>query len=1179
MPQPTFVHLHVHSHYSLLDGVGKIDELINMAKEHNAPAIALTDHGAMYGAIEFYQKCLRAGIKPIIGVEFYVAPNSRHDKRSQTERSYHLILLAKNEIGYHNLLKLVSIGHLEGFYYKPRIDWECLEKYSEGLIALSACLSGEIPRLILAGKYNQAKERAMAHNKLFGEGNYYLELQAHPNLPDQVAVNKELIRLSRETGIPIVATNDVHYLRAADREVQDVLLCLQTKHKKQDSGRMNMLDDDYSFRSPEDMAQAFADTPEAISNTVKIAEACNLELKMNEVLLPHFDVPQGFTAQSYLRQLCLEGLVKRYGKTYDEIDVVYRERLEYELEIIDKMGFPDYFLIVADFINWAKSQAIVVGPGRGSAAGSLVCYLIGITELCPIAYDLLFERFLNPERVSMPDIDTDFADTRRDEVINYVADKYGRDHVSQIITFGTMAARAAIRDVGRVLGVSYDFCDKLAKMVPMFMKLPEALEQVSELRQIYKESPQAKQILDYAQRLEGSARHVSTHACGVLITKELLTEYTPIQYASSTDRTIVCQYSLHSIEDLGLLKMDFLGLKNLTIIESALKIIKATKGIEININKIPLDDERTFELFQRGETTGVFQFESSGMKRYLRDLKPTNLEDIIAMVALYRPGPMEWIPDYIAGKHGRKKLSYLHPKLEPILAKTYGVAIYQEQVMEIARSLAGFTMGQADILRKAVGKKISKLLAEQKEKFIAGCVANGISQTLAQKIFSFIEPFAGYGFNRSHAACYAMVAYETAYLKANYPTAFMAALLAADQQNSDRVAIEIEECGRMGIEVRPPDINQSFDSFTVVDENLVDHPTIRFGLLAIKNVGEHIAKVIKDERKRGGPYRDMGDFLRRINDKDLNRKSLESLIKAGAFDSWFDRRQLLENIDVLLKYNKEASQNSLSGQHSLFAGVDGLDDLPLSLKPAPLADRQVKLSWERELLGMYITEHPFTDYRRELKSIIVPIKNLANKARGEVVNIGGMIISSKKVITRENQFMLFVKVEDDTGSLEIIVFPKLLETTRDVWQEGQPILCRGKISNKDNERKIVADKAIVLNLHNLSADVDSFRQLTGRFKSMKPGFLAVKPRSYKVQSSDLVLKSPKAVKLILQQPISQAQLIKLKEILLHHPGPYQVYLEVFFNGTKQKIATGVQVECGPELSAELKAGFAEAIKF
>ncbi|MFA6995109.1 MAG: DNA polymerase III subunit alpha [Patescibacteria group bacterium] len=764
----SFVHLHNHSHYSLLDGLTKLDEMINYAKEQGSPAVALTDHGSMYGIIEFYQKAKKAGIKPIIGVETYLVPGSRWDKNTRDDRGYHLLLLAKNLAGYRNLIKLVSLAHIEGFYYKPRIDWEILEKYHEGLIASTACLAGEIPRLITADKSAVAAQRIKEYQQLFGKGNFYLEIQDHPELEDQIKVNQQLIKFSRELNIPLIATNDVHYLRKEDAEAQDILLCLQNKKKITDTDRMKMLGHgDYSMRSNVDMINAFKETPEAIKNTLKIAEECNVEIELGNIQLPHFEVPVGYDGNSYLRKWCEEGISKRFPEADSEVLTKIKERVDYELEVIAKMGWPSYFLIVADFINWAKDNKIVVGPGRGSAAGSMVCFLTGITNLDPLKYDLLFERFLNPERISMPDIDMDFADIRRAEVLNYVEEKYGHDHVAQIITFGTMAARAAVRDVGRVLDEPYEYCDKISKSIPMFMKLDEALKAVPELREMYSKEPAAKRILDYAKRLEGVARHASTHACGVLITKNPLTEYVPIQYASSSDRSIISQYSLHPIEDLGLLKMDFLGLKNLTIIESTLKIIKNTRGLEINIDNIPLDDPATYKLFQNGETTGVFQFESTGMKRYLRDLKPTEFEDIIAMVALYRPGPMEWIPDYIAGKHQTKKVVYLHQKLAPILEKTYGVAIYQEQVMQIARDLAGFTMGQADVLRKAMGKKIASLLAEQKEKFIEGCVKNGVYQELGEKVFSFIEPFAGYGFNRSHAACYAMIGYQTAFLKAH----------------------------------------------------------------------------------------------------------------------------------------------------------------------------------------------------------------------------------------------------------------------------------------------------------------------------------------------------------------------------------------------------------------------------
>ncbi|MCK5211178.1 DNA polymerase III subunit alpha, partial [Candidatus Parcubacteria bacterium] len=925
-----FAHLHVHTHYSLLDGLTKIDELIKAVKQDGSQAVAITDHGVMYGVIEFYQKCKQAGIKPIIGVEAYLAPGSRADKltREHEKTNYHLLLLAKNNQGYKNLIKLTSIAHLEGFYYKPRIDWEILEKYHEGLIACTACLAGEIPTLIKHGKIARAEKRVCEYQELFGKGNFYLELMHHPELPEQPIVNEQLIKFSRKLDIPLVATNDVHYLNQEDDEAQDILLCLQNKKKKQDTDRMNMTGANFSYRPAREMIELFKDVPEAISNTLEIVDKCNVDIELGNIQLPYFEVPSGFDGDSYLRKLCEDGLKTRYNTTYETVDKEFKERMDFELGVIKGMGFSPYLLIVADFVNWSKNNGIIVGPGRGSAAGSLVCYLTNITNIDPIKYGLIFERFLNPDRNEMPDIDLDFADVRRDEVIRYVEDKYGKDRVAQIITFGTMAARAAVRDVGRVLGVSYDYCDKIAKMIPMFTKLDVAIKGVPEVRNIYNNEAEAKQIIDFARRLEGVARHASTHACGVLITKDPLTDHVPLQYASSSDRTVISQYSLHPIEDLGLLKMDFLGLKNLTIIESAIKIIKNTRGQDIQIDSIPLDDIESYKLFQKGETTGVFQFESSGMRRYLKELKPTGFEDIIAMVALYRPGPMEWIPDYIAGKKGIKKPVYLHPKLEPILNKTYGVAIYQEQVMQMARDLAGFTMAEADVLRKAVGKKILKLLNEQKEKFVIGCVKNGINSDLAKKIFSFIEPFAGYGFNRSHAACYAMIAYQTAYLKAHWPTEFMAALLIADQQNLDRLAIEIEECQRMEINVASPDINQSYESFTVVTSGTAANltadkdekvNTIRFGLHAIKNIGENIAQVIIKERKENGPFNDISNFLERITDKDLNKKSLESLIKSGALDKFGDRGQLLGNADLLLNYNKEMAKSSSNGQVSLFA--------------------------------------------------------------------------------------------------------------------------------------------------------------------------------------------------------------------------------------------------------------------
>lgn len=1156
-----FTHLHVHSHFSLLDGLTKIDELIQKAKDEDCDSLALTDHGVMYGAIEFYQKCKKAGIKPIIGVEAYLAPGSRLDKSVKSdERNYHLVLLAKDKIGYRNLIKLTSIAHLEGFYYKPRIDWEVLSKHKDGLIGLSACLAGEIPRLIAADKSEKARKRILEYAELFGAGNFYLELQSHPNLESQEKVNQALIKFSRELNIPLVATNDVHYLNKDDDEAQDVLLCLQTKKKKEDRDRMMMLGGDFSFRGVKEMSENFKDTPEAIANTQKIAEACNLEIELGKIQLPYFTVPDGQNIDDYLDNLCRQGLIERYGKNYEEIEPVIKQRMDYELSVIKKMGWPSYFLIVADFVNWAKNNKIVVGPGRGSAAGSLVSYLLNITNIDPLKYDLLFERFLNPDRISMPDIDMDFADVRRDEVLRYVEKKYGKDHVSQIITFGTMAARAAVRDVGRVLGYPYELCDKLAKMIPMFSKINQAVEEIGELKELYRNDKGAKQVIDYAKRLEGVARHASTHACGVVITKDQLTDHVPLQYASSSDRTIVSQFSLHPVEDLGLLKMDFLGLKNLTIIESAIKIIKNTRGLLINIDKIPLDDELSYKLFQAGETTGVFQFESSGMKRYLRELKPTGFEDIIAMVALYRPGPMEWIPDYINGKYGRKKPVYLHPKLKPILEKTHGVAIYQEQVMQIARDLAGFTMAEADVLRKAVGKKIVKLLGEQKEKFVDGCVKNSIPSQLGEKIFSFIEPFAGYGFNRSHAACYALIGYQTAYLKARWPAEFMAALLTADQQNTDRIAIEIDECRHMGIKVMAPDINQSFDSFTVVtsgtEKNMAVNPdeapdTIRFGLKAVKNIGDHIAEEIIIERKKNGPYKDITDLLERVCDKDLNKKSLESLIKSGGLDKFGERGRLLGNMDNILEFNRETTKNKANGQVSLFSDTPSLNfSRKLKLEQAPAATQREKLAWEKELLGLYISEHPFSEFKQFLNQAVLPVARLAEHKSDHQIYVGGVITKIKKIITRSNEPMLFVKIEDTGGSLEILVFPSLLKDNNLIWQEGKVVLCQGKLSDKDQELKLLCNKAVELDIETAGEAVKKFTSAGNGKNNGEPRKFFGYPssKSYPVAggkpiSKHLVFKDDNLY-INLNSNAGASVLEKLKEALLKNSGDKKVFFKL-----------------------------------
>jgi DNA polymerase III subunit alpha len=1180
----TFVHLHNHTHYSLLDGLTKIDEMVKYAKEQGSPAIAITDHGTMYGVIEFYELCKKEGIKPIVGVETYLAPRGRTLKETTEDRAnHHLLLLAKDNQGYRNLIKLVSSAHLEGFYYKPRIDWELLQNHHEGLIACTACLGGEIPHLIEARSLDKAKKRILEYNELFGQGNFFLELQDHPGLEGQAELNAQLIKFSQELNIPLVATNDVHYLRKEDAEAQDILLCLQNKKKVEDEDRMNMMGTDFSLRPNEEMIAAFKDTPEAVANTLKIAEMCNVEIPLGQIQLPYFQVPEGFDEIGYLEYLAHEGCKKRYGKTYEEIDKVRKDRIDYEISVIKKMGWPSYFLIVADFINWAKDSGIIVGPGRGSAAGSLVCFLIGITNLDPLDYDLLFERFLNPERISMPDIDTDFADTGRDKVIRYVEEKYGKDHVSQIITFGTIAARASMRDVGRVLDIPYDFCDKLAKAIPMFTDLSEALE-IKEFKDLYDKEPDAKKIIDYALRLEGVSRHASTHACGVLITKDPLTEYVPIQYASSSDMTIVSQYSLHPIEDLGLLKMDFLGLKNLTIIESALKIIKRTCGVEVDMEKLPLDDKKTYKLFQDGETTGVFQFESSGMKRYLKELKPTVFEDIIAMGALYRPGPMEWIPDYIAGKHGRKKVQYLHPKLKPILDKTYGVAVYQEQVMQIARDLAGFTMGQADVLRKAMGKKIVKLLAEQKEKFIQGCMKNGVAKELGEQVFSFIEPFAGYGFNRSHAACYAMTSFQTAYLKAHYPAEFMAALLTSDQQDIDRIAIEIEECRNMGIKVLAPDVNESFASFTVVKDEKTNEEFIRFGLNAIKNVGEHIVEVIIEERKNNGKYKDIFDLIERITDKDLNKKSLESLTKCGALDQFGDRGVFLANMEAILEFNKEVSRNRDSKQVSLFGNGGTAMPPRIKLDKVATVTSQEKLAWEKELLGLYLSAHPFNDFKRSLGDFISPISSLASHLNEEAVRTSGVITLIKKIITRNNKPMLFVKIEDAVASTELLIFPNLYETTVEIWQEGKVVLVQGKISDKDQEFKLLVDKAGILSLDNLVGSIDAFKKIEVKQRRQfnnwgKNGGDSVFYRPKSATSAPApVAPPPPPLKLIFKRDLSIDEFARLKDILAQTSGQSRVYFKIMRDGAPVIVEGGFRVKNDSNLVGFLNKEFSEAIE-
>jgi DNA polymerase-3 subunit alpha len=1067
--EPKFTHLHTHSHYSLLDGLTKVNEMVARAKETGMDSIALTDHGVLYGAVEFYKLARKHGIKPILGVEAYIAPRDRFSKENG-ERYYHLILLCENETGWKNLITLVSKAHLEGFYYKPRMDKDLLREHHEGLIALSACLGGEIGRALIADHYEEAKRIALEHQEIFGKGNYFLEIQKHPNIPESEKIEPMLIRLSKETGIPLVATQDSHYTHSEDAEYHDVLLAVQTGNRLTDDDRITMKSDDFSILSPSAMMEKFANVPgglEAVARTHEIAERCNVELELippyghGKYLLPEFPKPDGKTANAYMRELIEERLPQKYPPATQTKEM--RDRLEYEIGVIEKTGFADYFLIVQDLIRWAKVHGIAVGPGRGSAAGSIVSYVLDITDIDPLAYGLLFERFLNPERISMPDIDIDFADSRREEVLAYAREKYGEDHVARIITFGTMAARAAIRDAGRAMGYSYAFCDQIAKLIPFNptqgMKegwLDECLKKVQELKALYDTNPEAKKLIDTARHLEGVARHASVHACGTVIAKDPLMERAPLQFAPGEEDIIITQFEMHAVEDLGLLKIDFLGLKNLTIIEDALRLIKELRNVTIDISKIPLDDKKTYELLQKGDTTGVFQFESSGMRRYMKDIKPTRLEDLIALVALFRPGPMENIPSFIKRKHGKEKITYLHPKLEPILGTTYGIGVYQEQMMQIARDLAGYTLPEADTLRKAIGKKIKSLLDEQKQKLTDGMIKNGIPAKIAAEIWELFPAFARYGFNKSHAACYAMIGYQTAYLKANYPEEFTAGVLNSEMNDIERISFLIQEAKQTGVEILPPDVNRSFINFTP------EGPKIRFGLLAIKNVGSEVTRAIIEERARGGPYESFENFLSRIQHKDLNKKSIESLAKSGAFDSLnVERKQILENMDEILRFVNALKRGGANQANSLF-GISA-PTITLKLKPAAPATSGEKLIWEKELIGFFISAHPMASHAGTIEHYkCKPISEIAAMTdEKKIYRTAGLVSKVKKIFTKSGQPMIFATIEDGNGgqSIEVVVFNSVLEKTSTAWVENACVIVDGRVSHRDGETKLLCENA------------------------------------------------------------------------------------------------------------------------
>ena len=1082
MSDKKFVHLHIHSYYSLLDGLSPPEAYVKKAVEQGSPAMGLTDHGAMHGCIEFYKACKKHKIKPILGCEAYIAFNKLTDKRHQIDnKRTHVVLLAETQEGYENLLKMTTIAHLEGYYYKPRIDWDLLKTHSKGLIALSACLHGDIPEAILNHDADRIKELIQRFQDTFGKDHFYLELQHHLGLPQQQVVNDRLIKLSKEYNIPLVATCDSHYVNQGDNEAQDIMLCIQTGKNLTDAGRLSMMNSDYSMRSPEEMWDVFGHVPEALENTVKIAERCSVSFDFGKYRIPSFHTPDNKAPADYLRELCFQGMVKKYplkhtaeelmmGSATDLSDEerLLVDRLNYELKVITDMGFVGYFLIVWDFVKWAKDHEIVVGPGRGSAAGALVSYSLDITEIDPLKYKLLFERFLNPARISMPDIDLDFADDRRDEVIDYVAEKYGRDRVAQICTFGTMAARAAVKDVGRVLGVPFSEMNDFAKLIPERpgTKLADALEQSPELSQAIEKSDIFKQVMDNALKLEGAVRHVSVHACAVVIADEPLTKYTALQHTPKDEKGIITQYEAKSLESLGLLKMDFLGLKNLTILFVALKIIERTKNKKINLKKIPVNDKKTYALLARGETTGVFQLESAGMKRYLKELKPTEFEDIIAMVALYRPGPMEWIPDYIKGKHNPKAVHYLHASLEPILRNTYGIAIYQEQILQLAQEFSGFSLGEADLLRRAIGKKIASELEAQKEKFIEGATKKGHKRDFALMIFEkVVEPFAGYGFNKSHAACYAMIAYETAYLKAHYPCEFMAALMSADYGNTDRIVIEIGECAQMGIKVLPPDVNESLSKFTYVD----DH-TIRFGLSAIKGLGDESVKQIMAARDKGGKFATIEDFARRVPAKVLNKKSIEALAYGGAMDALGERKQIALHYDLVAEFGKKAESSYIEGQAGLFDGLEGaspIEHLKLpKTEPATVSER---LMWEKQLLGLYVSSHPLAGLKKFFQKKLIPLDQISSKTVGKPIRVGGLLSTFHKVVTKKGDMMAMLSIEDPFGSASAVMFPKTYGDYSEVLKEDQIVIIEGILDKRGADFQIVVNKALGVPLEEFQA--------------------------------------------------------------------------------------------------------------
>ena len=1098
-----FTHLHVHTEYSLLDGSNKIKEYVARVKELGMDSAAITDHGVMYGAIEFYKECLDAGIRPILGCEVYVAPGSRFDREQGTgdDRYYHLVLLAENNTGYDNLKKIVSRGFTEGYYYKPRVDLELLREYHEGIIASSACLAGEVSRNLARGRYEEAKTAALRYAEIFGRDNFFLELQ-DTGVPEQKAVNAQLLRMSEETGLGLICTNDCHYTYAEDADPHDILLCIQTGKKLSDENRLRYEGGQYYVKSPEEMAALFPYAPQALENTQKIAERCNVEIRFHELKLPKFDVPDGYTSATYLQELCRKGLERRYHPVTDEL----RERLEYELGVIQSMGFVDYFLIVWDYVRFAKEHGIIVGPGRGSAAGSLVSYCLDITTLDPMKYSLLFERFLNPERVSMPDIDVDFCFERRQEVIDYVVQKYGPERVVQIVTFGTLAARGVIRDVGRVMDLPYSRCDTIAKMIPneLNITIDKALSMNQDLKNLYQEDEEVRHLIDMSRRLEGLPRHTSMHAAGVVISSRPVDEFVPLSRAA--DGTITTQYTMTTLEELGLLKMDFLGLRTLTVIQNARMLAEQETGSPIDLNAIDYNDPAVMAMIGAGKCEGVFQLESAGMKSFMKELKPQSLEDIIAGVALYRPGPMDFIPQYIRGKSRPDLVRYECPQLKPILEPTYGCIVYQEQVMQIVRDLAGYTYGGSDVLRRAMSKKKAKVMEEERQNFvygnpekgIPGCISRGISEQTANHIYDEMLDFAKYAFNKSHAAAYAIVSFQTAWLKYYHPVAFMAALMTSCIDNPGKVAEYILHCRQLGIGILPPDINRSRSTFTVEDGK------IRYALTAVKGIGRPVMQAIEEEREENGPFQSLQDFCRRLDGREVNKRTLESFIKAGAFDSLGGtRRQFLQVYTLVMDQTALERKSSLTGQMNLFdfMGEDDRKAMEIRLPDVGEFSAEEKLAFEKEVTGIYISGHPLQDYEGRWRKCVTNVSTdflpdeetgmprVPDQARAV---IGGIIAEKTIKYTKNSQTMAFVTLEDLVGTTEVIVFPKSYERYAPLLAEDAKVFIEGRVSaEEDKPAKLIMERVFPFSeaaaeLWLQFADRDSYESMAEQVRSQLP---------------------------------------------------------------------------------------------